>query len=73
MGVRLADDAVMVSYIPTDGAGAVIDRSAAYWEDFLIMSTLLSIITVMLAGMVWVIQRLGGRKVARLAQRARQA
>jgi hypothetical protein len=71
MGVRLADDAVLVSYVPTDGAGAVIDRSASYWEFFLIGSSLLSVITVVMGGMVWVMQLLGGRKAARVARRSR--
>jgi hypothetical protein len=73
MGVRLADDAVLVSYVPTDGTGAVIDRSSDYLGAFLIGGGLLSGTTLMLAGMVWVMQLLGGRKAARVARRSRPA
>jgi hypothetical protein len=48
----------------------VIDRSASYWQFFLIGSTLLSVITVVMGGMLWVIQLLGSRKAARLARRS---
>jgi hypothetical protein len=70
MGVRLADDAVLVSYVPTDDTGAVIDRSASYWQFFLIGSTVLSVITVVMGGMIWVVQLPGSRKAARVARRS---
>jgi len=65
MGVRLAPDVVLVSYVPAGSDGVVLDGSAHYWDYFVFGSGFVSVTCLLVFFLAWIGQGIRARRMRR--------